>query len=171
MAPHAHQVLLYTARHSITRSDALNCYGAGPGQDVVDFAAVKSTAVSDTELIAISGVQDVVNALEALQLLREDMHLQQFDCVQVNRGGVGLLRIVNTPRASGRSVVVEVNEYRRRLQGVRVAGLHSGLRACFAVLIVAVVSMPRAVTDVWYIVCGVWCVVCSTLRSRGCQAM
>ena len=87
----------------------------------MDLAAVKRAVVSDVELIAVNGVRDVVNVLEALELLREDMHLAQFDYVHVNRGGVVLLRIVNTPpfHGSGRSVVVEVNEYRRRLQAVR----------------------------------------------------
>lgn len=87
-------------------------------QDILDLQAVESFVLSSAELIAIHGVQDVQDVVKVLILLKDDMHLDQFDTIQIHRGGVNLLRVVNAGRSSGRTVYVEVNEYRRRLQQV-----------------------------------------------------
>ena len=89
--------------------------------------ALEGLIPSKPELIAINlnGVDDVLAVLRVLSLLKDDMHLNQFDSIRIHRGGVDLLLVLHTGgtsesgrRASGRSVYVEVNEYRHRLHQV-----------------------------------------------------
>ncbi len=97
-------------------------------QEILNLEEVERSVSTEAELIAINGVEDVRAVLRVLILLKDDMHLEQFDTIQIYCGGVDLLRVVNLARSadrgsagtrpSGRSVYVEVNEYRRRLQQV-----------------------------------------------------
>ena len=76
---------------------------------------------SNTEMIAIGARDDVDVMLTVLSLVHDELSLSQFDYIQIYLGGVDLLRIVNKSRQtkpSGRSAFVEINEYRRRLQGI-----------------------------------------------------
>jgi hypothetical protein len=39
----------------------------------------------------------------------------KFDCIQIYRGGLDILRIEMTKNKCGRSAYIEINDYRRRL--------------------------------------------------------
>ncbi len=82
------------------------------------MATIEAAIPSNTELIALSAVADVLCILRVLQEVKDIAHLDQFDSVQIYRGGIDLLRVVNSTRHVGRSVYVELNDFRRRLQQV-----------------------------------------------------
>lgn len=81
----------------------------------LDFIAIADKIQTDPELIALGAREDVAQVLHVLNKMKDELHLQQFDSIQIYRGGVDLLRIVNKKRNIGRSAFVELNEYRRRL--------------------------------------------------------
>ncbi|PRP83950.1 galactokinase [Planoprotostelium fungivorum] len=85
-------------------------------QASLDLNAVKSEVETHPELISLSAVQDVSLTLDSLLLIQEELHLEQFDSIQIYRGGVDLLCIKNTTRDVGRSAYVEINDYRRRIR-------------------------------------------------------
>lgn len=87
-------------------------------QSSLDFDAAIDFVKQHPELIALSAREDLVQVLGILQQVQEEMSLDQFDGVQIYRGGLDLLLIENTSRAVGRSAFIEVNDYRRRLQRV-----------------------------------------------------
>lgn len=69
----------------------------------------------DEELVAINAVNDINILLGILKEIQDDLHLQQFDSIQIYRGGVNIVRVINRNKNIGRSVYIEINEYRKRL--------------------------------------------------------
>ena len=81
----------------------------------IDYEKLQQNVQTDTNLISLGAREDVILILKVLSEVHDVLHLEQFDSIQIYRGGVDLLRIVNKNRKTGRSVYVEINEYRRRL--------------------------------------------------------
>ena len=73
-----------------------------------------SQVETNPELISLSARDDVKLVLENLAQVSSTLSLEQFDSIQIYRGGVDLLRIRNKSRDCGRSAYVEIHEYRRR---------------------------------------------------------
>ena len=94
------------------RSIILQALVSGVGvQDGLDLDAVR-----DCELRQVADMDDAAVVLDALRDVKDDMHLGQFDRVDVCRGGLLLVSVVNTSKDCGRSVRVEVFTLRKRLQ-------------------------------------------------------
>jgi hypothetical protein len=94
------------------RSIILQALVSGMGvQDGLDLDAVR-----DCELRQVADMDDAAVVLDALRDVKDDMHLGQFDRVDVCRGGLLLVSVVNTSNGCGRSVRVEVFTLRKRLQ-------------------------------------------------------
>lgn len=87
------------------------------------YVELMHQAKSHPEMISLCAEEDVIGALEILGLVHEKLYLFQFDTIQIYRGGVDLLRIVNESRNCGRSVYLELNEFRRRLAELAVPSL------------------------------------------------
>jgi hypothetical protein len=105
-------------------------------QDALDFSTVGAGVLLDSELQSVDGVDDVVAVLKVFDALKDDLHLDKFDTIQITRGAVVLLRVVSTSTCSGVGVSVEVNVYRRRLQQVQIDLLPSK-STIFASVVVA----------------------------------
>lgn len=82
----------------------------------IDWDRVKQAVTSHPELIALSAVEDVCLTLDCLKELSGPLYLESFDGIQIHRGGIDLLLIKNTKRNVGRTALLELNDYRRRLQ-------------------------------------------------------
>jgi hypothetical protein len=82
-----------------------------PAQDELDLDAVRSC-----ELSQVQDMDDAAVVLQALCDVVEDMHLGVFDRIDVCRGGVLLVTVLNASRDCGRSVSVDVFSLRWRLQ-------------------------------------------------------
>jgi hypothetical protein len=80
--------------------------------------AVIGEVTANAELLALNAVDDVLLTLRALKEIKDDAHLDQFDSIQINRGGVNLLRVVNRARDVNRSAYIEINTFRRHLHQV-----------------------------------------------------
>lgn len=94
-------------------------------QDSLDLDAAISYVQSHPEAVAISAREDLVLVLNILKELEEELVLNKFDQIQVYRGGLDLFRIVNKSSTSGRAAFVEVNDYRRRIQGLLMQNANS----------------------------------------------
>jgi hypothetical protein len=83
---------------------------------------------SHHEAIALSAREDLLMILNVMELVATELMLDKFDQIQIYRGGLDVLRIstgvfllIVVGRFSilgnkvGRSVFVEINEYRRRV--------------------------------------------------------
>lgn len=84
--------------------------------DTLDYDYLEKYVEKCPELIALNAVSDITLVLQVLKEIHDIMHIDQFDCVQIYRGGVDLIRIRLKNNTTKRSVYVEINEYRRRLQ-------------------------------------------------------
>ena len=60
----------------------------------LDYECVKNEVQINTEMIDLSARADVTMILNVLKELHSDLSLDQFDNIQIYRGGVDLLRIV-----------------------------------------------------------------------------
>ena len=87
-------------------------------KDGIDYDQVLKTIETDVNIIALSARDDLRLVIASLQLVHEELHLDQFDGIQIYRSGLHLIRIRNTDRSTGRIVYVEINDYRRRLQSL-----------------------------------------------------
>ncbi len=86
-------------------------------ESVVDYPAIIAATEKNPEMIALSGREDVKMVLETLKELHDELHIHQFDSIQIYRGGVDLLRVIlKKENQVGRSVYVEINDFRRRTQ-------------------------------------------------------
>lgn len=85
-------------------------------QDQLDLEKVRALVITHHEIIAINAREDLDMVLEVLLELQDELCLNHYDCIQIYRGGLYLLRIINTSRKVGQSAYIEINDYRRRLQ-------------------------------------------------------
>lgn len=94
-------------------------------QDSLDLDAAITYVQNHPEAVAISAREDLVLVLNILKELEEELVLNKFDQIQVYRGGLDLFRIVNKSAKSGRAAYVEINDYRRRIQGLLMQNAYS----------------------------------------------
>jgi len=87
----------------------------------LDFQAIKDFVTSHPEAIALSVRDDLILILQVMQQVKDELLLDKFDCIQIYRGGLDILRITITSNKNGRSAIVEMNDYRRRLAQAIVA--------------------------------------------------
>lgn len=80
--------------------------------------AVIGEVAANAELLALNAVDDVLLTLRVLKDIKDDAHLGQFDSIQIYRGGVNLLRVVNRARDVNRSAYIDINTLRRNLRQV-----------------------------------------------------
>ena len=86
------------------------------GEDVKSYEDAMAKATAHPELIAINAAEDTKLVLHALDLVQKELHLDQFDSIQIYRGGIDILRITNNvSHSADRSAYIEINEFRRRL--------------------------------------------------------
>ena len=81
----------------------------------IEYDKLQQNVHTNPTLISLGARDDVTLMLKVLSEVHDTLHLEQFDNIQICRGGVILLRIVNTTRSTGRSACIEFNEYHRRL--------------------------------------------------------
>ncbi len=95
------------------------------------------------ELISLNAVDDVQLVLTTLKEVHETLHLESFDMIQIYRGGVDLLRLVNESRHVNRSAYIEINQYRRSIQQF----LHPqhNTQSWLSIIVTAVVSAVSVV--------------------------
>jgi len=84
----------------------------------VDYDNLIRDVETQPEMIAVGARDDLKLLFKVLKEVHETLALDQFDSINVYRGGVDLVRIKNTTRTVNRSAYIEINEYRRRLQHI-----------------------------------------------------
>lgn len=95
---------------------------------------------SHTEFISLIVRDDLLLTFRVLREIHEELQLEKFDCVQIYRGGLDVLHIVNRGRETGRSAYVEINDYRRRLHML----LHPDRNDLWVAIISAVIAATGA---------------------------
>lgn len=80
-----------------------------------NYEHLKKFVREHPEFISLSLRDDLLLTLQVLKEIHEELQLDKFDGIQIYRGGLDVLLIVNKGRQSGRTAYVEINDYRRRL--------------------------------------------------------
>lgn len=82
--------------------------------DTLDIPAIKRYINSHPEAIALSVRTDLSLILDVINEVKEELWLSNFDCIQIYRGGIDILRInLKQTEPRGRSAFVEINGSRR----------------------------------------------------------
>lgn len=84
-------------------------------EETIDFKSIQEKIHNQHKIIARDDLEVILDVLRDVQ---EELALNQFDSIQICRWGLDLLRITNTTRKVGRSVYIEINDYRGRLHQV-----------------------------------------------------
>lgn len=78
------------------------------------YADIIAASQTNAKLIALHARAELKHMLQGLEMVHD--LVREFDTVQIFRGSVELLRIINTGgMATGMGVQVEINDYRRTL--------------------------------------------------------
>jgi hypothetical protein len=69
-----------------------------------------------SNIVAKNFVQELQQVLPTLEQVEQDAALHMFDCIQVCKSGICLLRIIIDGNKVNRSACIEINDYKRVLQ-------------------------------------------------------
>ncbi len=95
----------------------------GHARDLLDLVDAANECGLCPGVVEINGVTDCAAILRLLATVQKDMHLRQFDSINIKRGGVWLLKVhVTAPCRVGRSVAVDVFNFNRRVREQLAAG-------------------------------------------------
>jgi len=83
--------------------------------ETLDFAQILKSIDNDPEAIALCVYKDLRLILGDIQEVAEELCLDKFDSIQFYRNGLNVLRIQLKGNNCGRSVYLEINDYRRYL--------------------------------------------------------
>ena len=83
--------------------------------EVYDYSKVEQFIETNVNLISLDARDDLQMIIQSLKKVHDELHLDNFDCIQIFRCGIDLLRITNKSRDVNRSAFIEINEYKRRL--------------------------------------------------------
>ena len=84
-------------------------------EHVFDLDRILMTIQQDVTCVALSIREDLDLVLRDMDSIKEEIPFHKFDTIQVYRGGMAVLSITFTTNHCGRSVCLEINDYRRRL--------------------------------------------------------
>jgi hypothetical protein len=93
-------------------------------QESLDFASAIANVRTLADLVASGNIEDVTFVLQGLQdlMCKHTIHLEVFDMMVVERGGVPVVRIVQTSKPqTGRCVVVDMHDLSKKLMDIKVA--------------------------------------------------
>jgi hypothetical protein len=80
-----------------------------------DVDRITTQVPQHPECIALSVREDLELVLRVMSNITDEIHFLKFDKIQIYRGGLDILSITFKGNNCGRSVYLEINDYRRRL--------------------------------------------------------
>lgn len=81
----------------------------------VDYDVIQAEVAANQDMILFGAVEDTVIVLDALKQVHDHMALKQYDRIEVTRGGVMLLHILQPHRVIDHFARVDVFDYRKEL--------------------------------------------------------
>ncbi len=87
-------------------------------EDGLNWDVVRQGIQSDVELLAFSGIEDLLAFIEVIEPYAKEINLHLMDHLIIYRGGIDLLVVTLPGNKRGRCAYVELNDCRRRLHSV-----------------------------------------------------
>ena len=82
--------------------------------DTFDVALIKEKALKDVNFVSLKMTEDLVLLINMLPFVMDGLLLHKMDELHFHLSGLVVFKVVLTGNNSGRSAVVEVNEFKRR---------------------------------------------------------